>query len=696
VALTAATTGLRRIGLARWSQLPREARDTLFLLGVVAWVLLPHLPHRPWWCTALAALVLAWRAALALRAAPLPGRLPVVGVLGVSAALTWWSEGTLLGREPGITLLVVLMALKTLELRARRDAMVTLFLGFFLVLTQFLYSQSIGIAVSALLATWGLMTALALSHMPGPGPALRRAAGVAARAAVLGVPAMVVLFVFFPRVGPLWGLPQDAAGRTGLSGTLRLGELAQIAQDDTIALRVRFDGTTPAPQTLYFRGPVLSVFDGREWTRTARPWGRPPPGRVEVQTSGQPVDYEITLEPSTLAVLPTLELTLNRPGEAPTLEGRVLEQQPDLVWATVQPVAERVRFRARAWPEHQHLWRGSMLALREEVTLPPGYNPRALEWAAALRRDPRYALAGADTLAAALMQHLRDQGFRYTLEPGTYGRHAVDEFWFDRRIGFCEHFAAAFVVMLRALDVPARVVTGYQGADPTPVDSWWAVRRSHAHAWAEYWDEGRGWVRVDPTAAVAPDRIGRSRQLQRPVGLVGATFDQISPQLLTRLRQWREAIENRWNQHVLNYSRGRQFELLRQLGFATPSAEDLLRVLGTVVVAVGLAGAAWAWHGRRRTDPWLRLQQRIAARLLRLGVEVAASDPPRARAARVRQRLGARGEALALALEALERLRYAPATAQAGAGAATRTPRPPPQWWAQFVAAARGARNPQP
>jgi hypothetical protein len=159
--------------------------------------------------------VLAWRAALALRAAPLPGRLPVVGVLGVSAALTWWSEGTLLGREPGITLLVVLMALKTLELRARRDAMVTLFLGFFLVLTQFLYSQSIGIAVSALLATWGLMTALALSHMPGPGPALRRAAGVAARAAVLGVPAMVVLFVFFPRVGRCGGcrrMPQAARG----------------------------------------------------------------------------------------------------------------------------------------------------------------------------------------------------------------------------------------------------------------------------------------------------------------------------------------------------------------------------------------------------------------------------------------------------------------------------------------------------
>ncbi len=305
MALNAALSALRLPQRTRWSQLPREARDTLFLLAVIAWVLLPHLPHRPAWCTVLAAGVLAWRAWLAVRAAPLPGRLPVVGVLAVSAALTWWSEGTLLGREPGITLLVVLMALKTLELRARRDAMVALFLGFFLVLTQFLYSQSMGIAAAALLAAWGLMTALALSHMSGPRPALRRAAGVAARAALLGLPAMVVLFLFFPRIGPLWGLPQDASGRTGLSGTLRLGEMAQIAQDDTIALRVRFTGAAPPPQALYFRGPVLSVFDGREWTRTTPAWGRPPPGRSEVRPLGTPVDYEVTLEPSTLAVLPT-------------------------------------------------------------------------------------------------------------------------------------------------------------------------------------------------------------------------------------------------------------------------------------------------------------------------------------------------------------------------------------------------------
>ena len=666
-------------------ELPREARDTLFLLGVIAWVLVPHLPHRPWWCTALAAGVLTWRAALALRSAPLPGRLPVAGVLVVSGALTFSSEGTLLGREPGITLLVVLMALKTLELRARRDATVALFLGFFLVLTQFLYSQSMATAVGAVLGAWGLLTALALAHLPGPRPALRRAAAVTARAALLGVPVMVVLFLLFPRLGPLWGLPQDASGRTGLSGTMRMGELAQLARDDSVALRVRFAGRVPGPQSLYFRGPVLSEFDGREWTRPpgALIWTPEPAAGLEVY--GEPVDYEIMLEPDTLTVLPTLELTRDRRGEAPVLAGHVLVQHGDLSWNMVRPLSERTRYSARAWPEHRHGQRARALALREQVALPAGYNPRALEWAAALRRDPRYAQAGGTALADALLQHLRSQGFRYTLEPGSYGRHAVDEFWFDRREGFCEHFAAAFVVMMRALDVPARVVVGYQGTDLAPVDGWWVVRRSHAHAWAEYWDAAQGWVRADPTAAAAPARIGASRQLERSPGFMAATLEQLSPELLTRLGQWVELLEVHWNRNVLNFSRGSQYQLLRELGFSSPDSQHLLRLLGSVVVAVALLGAAWAWRGRRHLDPWVRLQRRVAVRLQRLGVPVNASEPPRARAAQVRARLGARGEPLAQALEALERLRYAPPPP----GAPPAPARLPAKWWAQFERAAR-------
>jgi protein-glutamine gamma-glutamyltransferase len=501
-----------------WRHLPRDSRDTLFQLAVIGWTILPHTAHLAPWCIALTGLMLFWRAHLALSNAPLPSRWAVAGVLLVAAVLTLWTERTLFGKEAGVTMLVVLMSLKTLELRARRDALVVFFLGFFLVLTNFLYSQSLLTAAAMLLSVWGLLTALVLAHMPVGKPSLRQAGSVAARAALLGAPLMVALFLLFPRIGPLWGVPQDAAGKTGLSGSMRMGAMAEIANDDEIALRIRFAGRVPPPEAMYFRGPVLSKFDGREWTRQDMRAASAPRGRAELQLLGTPVRYEMTLEPSRLAMLPLLELTPDRVGAAPQIEGWIPVLRGDLQWQTERPVTERLRFEAAAWPLHRHGPRQLTLALREYVALPPDYNPRTLEWAASLRRRPDLAQADARTLVSAVLQHLRDSEYLYTLEPGTYGKHAVDEFWLERKLGFCEHFAASLVVVLRAMDVPSRVVTGYQGTDAIPVDGYHIVRQSNAHAWAEYWQPGEGWVRVDPTAAVSPDRIvrGASHRQRQP------------------------------------------------------------------------------------------------------------------------------------------------------------------------------------
>jgi len=193
---------------------------------------------------------------------------PIAALLVIAALLTVWSEQSLFGKEAGVTMLVVLMSLKTLELRARRDALVVFFLGFFLVLTHFLYSQSLLTALAMLVSVWGLLTALVLAHMPVGKPPLRQAGALAARSALLGAPLMVVLFVLFPRIGTLWGMPQDAMGGTGLSGTLRLGGVAEIANDDAIAFRIKFENDqVPTGESLYFRGPVLTRFDGLEWRR---------------------------------------------------------------------------------------------------------------------------------------------------------------------------------------------------------------------------------------------------------------------------------------------------------------------------------------------------------------------------------------------------------------------------------------------
>jgi transglutaminase-like putative cysteine protease len=675
---------VRRVAWPGWRHLPRDSRDTLFQLAVIGWTIVPHLQHLAPWCIALSGLMLFWRALLALNNAPLPSRWAVAAVLVLAGALTLWTERTLFGKEAGVTMLVVLMALKTLELRARRDAMVVFFLGFFLVLTNFLYSQSLATAAAMLLSVWGLLTALVLAHMPVGKPALRQAGGTAARATLFGVPLMVALFLLFPRVGPLWGLPQDAIGKTGLSGSMRMGAMAEIANDDAIAFRVRFSGRVPPPEAMYFRGPVLSSFDGREWTRQDSRIAALPHLRAELQLLGEPVHYEMTLEPSRLALLPLLELTPDRADAAPNLDGFTPFLRRDLEWQTDRPVAERLRFEATAWLQHRHGPRQMSLPLREFVALPPGYNPRTLEWAAALRGRPELAQADARTLVAAVLAHLRREEFIYTLEPGAYGRDAVDEFWLDRRLGFCEHFAAGMVVVLRAMDVPARVVTGYQGTDAQPVDGYHIVRQSNAHAWVEYWQGGEGWLRVDPTAAVSPNRIARGAALVPRQGLVADALGNVSPQLLAELRRWLEATNNRWNQWVMNYSRSQQFHLLEDLGVSAPTWHDLAYALIALLCAGSLGGAAWALWDRHRQDPWQRLQRRVLERLTQLHVPVHAHDPPRTRAQRVREHLGAAGEPLALQLEALDRARYA----HPG------RPRVVPGWWRRFAdAAAQASRG---
>jgi transglutaminase-like putative cysteine protease len=660
-----------------WRNLPREARDTLFLLAVIGWTVLPHLARLPWWCVALSALVLVWRAHLALANLRLPGRAPIAALLVSAVLLTLWSEQSLFGKEAGVTMLVVLMSLKTLELRARRDALVVFFLGFFLVLTHFLYSQSLFTALAMLVSVWGLLTALVLAHMPVGKPSLRQAGMLAARSALFGAPLMVALFVLFPRIGPLWGMPQDAMGRTGLSGTLRLGGVAEVANDDSIAFRVRFeDGMAPLPESLYFRGPVLTRFDGTEWRRRG---GNAPPFVVSgagarVRTIGLGLRYEMTLEPIRLPLLPLLEFTPDVGDAAPQIEGYTPTLRPDLQWQTDRIVTERVRFTARAWPRFEY---GAVLDGDERVEalyLPPGFNPRTIAWAAEFRRQQGLQGANAATLTGALLAHIRTAGFSYTLVPGTYGRDGIDEFWLDRRAGFCEHFATAFVVVMRALGVPARVVTGYQGAERSPLDGYLVVRQSYAHAWAEVWSPGRGWQRVDPTAAVAPERVARSRNLEPQAGLMAGALRSVSPELLLQLRDGWETLNNRWNQWVLNYSRAQQFDLLQRLGFRSPDWYTLGLILMGLLVAAALAGTAWALWDRHRQDPWQRLQSQVREVLAPLGVRARPHDPPRRLAAMVRERLGDRSDLLAYELDALDRARYGPRARR----------KPDPSWWHRF------------
>lgn len=657
----------------------RESRDTLFMLLVIGWTITPHVLRLAPWVGALCGVVLLWRGSLALRQTPLPSRWWLVGTLALASGLTFWTERTLIGKDAGVTLLVVLMALKTLELRARRDALVVFFLGFFLVLTQFLYSQSLWTALTMGLSVWGWLTALTLAHMPAGRPRLREAAGLAGRAALVGTPVMIALFLLFPRIGPLWAMP-GAGAHTGLSDNLQLGDVAELANDDSIAFRLRYEGQPPPAESLYFRGPVLSDYDGNQWHTDNF---TPPSSGPVPPTTIRRYRYEMTLEPLRVLWLPLLEGTRDAPQANPPING--LPTQPDNSgqWRLRRPMSERVILSAEADLRGPTATVLRPLERRGLLALPPGRHLRTRAWATELRNQPELREADATALANAVLRHIRRQPYVYTLEPGKYLSDPIDEFWLDRREGFCEHYAASFVVIMRALGVPARIVTGYQGSDFLPVDGYYAVRQSHAHAWTEYWQADRGWIRADPTGAVAPERIRRSLALEAPPGIIAGAFEAVSPDLRLSLRRFAEAMDNRWNQWILGYGKSQQFDLMGQLGMQSPDVLSLIRVLVVLVVAAGLAGAIWAWFDARRQSPWQKLRQGIARELARLGIEAKPSDTLDALAQRLQQQRGASAEAAAQALLALNLHRY-------GRPGHEGTP---PGWWRSFREAVAVART---
>ncbi|MEY2876061.1 MAG: hypothetical protein RLZZ373_3432 [Pseudomonadota bacterium] len=657
----------------KWATLPRESRDTLFLLAALAWTLLPQLAQVPRWCAALAYTALGWRAWLAWRGGALPSRwLLVLALVGASAG-TLASHQSLLGPSAGVTLLVVMSALKTLELRARRDATVVFFLGFFLVLANFLHSQSLATALAMGVSVWLLIAALVLAHLPDPPGQrlpLQRALVLSARLLLTGLPLIAALFLLFPRVPPLWAMPGPGTGKTGLSDHLALGDVAALAQDDTLALRLQFEGAVPPPSQLYLRGPVLSEPEGSGWQRRrqAGPVAEPaPPARLVPA-----VRYEMTVEPLGLGTLPMLENARTRP----TLPDAELDlpwwRHPEGYWFTQRPLTERMRVLASAvldTPQHDPASASDAQRQTDDprwapyLVLPDGQHPRTLAWADAQRATFGADLTDSARRAQRLLDHIRQQPYVYTLAPGQLGQNPVDAFWLDSRTGFCEHYASAVTVVLRRWGIPARIVTGYLGGEVNPLNGVLEIRQRDAHAWVEYWHAARGWVRLDPTGAVAPERIRRGERLAPARGLIGQTLVDLDPRLLDQARAAWGAAEHQWNQWIMGYSTHRQQDLLASLGWEGLDSQDWGRLLaGAFAAAVGI-GAVWAaWRARaRRRDPWLRGHDRLRQTLRRRGYDAPDHLATAGLVEHLRSQTDTDLAALTRPLERLSEWRYAPA-----------------------------------
>lgn len=645
-----------------WSNLLRarpmsnDKANTLLLLACCALVLLPHAPHLPLWTVPVCAALMAWRAWATFRGNRMPPRwlLWPLAILAIGGVLLTYR--TVFGREAGVAMLSLLLTLKLLENRGKRDLFVVLFLCLFLLLASYFHSQSILTAGMTIVALIAILTTQMSFQYTGAMPSLAQRLRSSASIVALAVPLTLVLFVLFPRIqGPLWGLPQDAArARTGLSETMEPGNIANLARSQAIAFRAKFEGAPPAKPALYWRGIVLGDYDGRIW-RPSPPRARAP----QIELRGAPLRYQITLEPHGQRWLFALDV----PREVPRLEGMGSSVSSELQLFAAQPINSRVRYDAVS--HVNYLLQPRETRLEDWLRLPQGFNPRTLQLAAGLRSKVSSEAEAIDTV----LQMFRDQPFRYTLQPPLLGTHVVDEFLFDTRAGFCEHYSGAFVVLMRAMGIPARVVTGYQGGEINPTDGFMAVRQSDAHAWSEVWLQGRGWVRVDPTAAVAPERVEQNLASLIPQTVLGGlvTLD-VSRGLLAaqwlRLRHGWEAVNNSWNQMVLTYTADRQRDLLRRLGFSNPDWQTLGMLLVVCAsVAAGFTLLLMALR-QKRHDPLEALYRKLCLRMAARGYPRLPHEGPRAYAARLAasdSALDARAKsALARFLSTYEALRYGP------------------------------------
>ncbi len=623
-------------------RLTRDKSDTLLLLAAALMVLAPHFGHLPPWISAVVCGTLLWRAALTWRGKRMPPLWLLLPVSLAAMAGVYRSFHTLLGRDAGVAMLALLLAFKLLEMRAKRDLFVVIFLSFFVLLTNFFYAQTMLTALCMGATLIVLLTAQQSFQYTGAVPPLRRRLRTAASTALLAAPLALLMFVGFPRIqGPLWGLPGDAhSGHTGISDSMAPGTLSSLAQSDAVAFRARFLDTMPPQGQLYWRSIVLGDYDGRTWTRVPRRRGLQ---RLDVgiATRGQPLRHEITMEATNTRWLAALELS----GPTLSLPGYRVRDSDELEFFTSEPVTQRVRYDATAWTDFRLQADEQPQRMLRWTELPSGFNPRTLALARALRQGAAPGAAAGAPLSAReaagaalqVMQRFHDGGYVYTLQPPLLGRDAVDDFLFGSKAGFCEHYAGAFVVLMRAMNVPARVVTGYQGGELNPVDGYLTVRQSDAHAWAEYWAPGAGWRRIDPTAAVAPERIAHNlaQALPQPSGfgfgpLLNLRNDPDS--WLGKLRFNYAALNNAWNQWVLDYNPERQRGFLEELSSAFANWRS---ALGAALVCALLYGLYWR-RQRRPLAPLDRLYQRFCRQQARHGYARRPDEGPLGYAVRLR------------------------------------------------------------
>lgn len=547
-------------------QIPRTT--FAWLLAALVSVILPHVTRMPFWLLGMCAAAIVGRILIYQGRMGLPGiRVKLLLVTAMVVLLPLEFGRDIFSTDATVGVLLVGITLKLLEMHQKRDVLLVMYLCYFTVIAEFIYSQVILIAIymslCVVLITAALMS-LNQTQAQRPMRTLKMSAAILAQS----VPLMLAFFLLFPRISPLWSVPLQAnAGTTGLSERMAPGDIGELGRSAQVAFRVLFDGAPPPNEELYWRALTLNAFDGREWSRDfagGRSQYLGPDARQReawfdaYEYGGAPIEYNVIMEPTSRNWIYTLQV--------PRFVDARMQMRRDYQVESYQRITQRYTYDARSYPQHR-LDVGRQNRPGGTLGLPQRGNERARAFADELRA------ANPDDRAyvGAVLAHFRNQAFFYTLSPATLGANPIDEFLFDTREGFCEHYASAFTFLMRAAGIPARVVTGYQGGEVNPYDGTLTVRQYDAHAWSEVWFEDSGWTRVDPTAAVAPNRIslGSDEVLQQEAAFLDRDLFALvrfrNSLLLNDLRLRLEMMDYAWNRFVLNYDQDRQFQLFNSL-----------------------------------------------------------------------------------------------------------------------------------
>ncbi len=545
---------------------------TLAALGIS---LLPHIPYLPIWITGAFVGCAAWRYVIEKRRRFLPSRwirgglalVCFLGVLGTYSSIS--------GVGPGSALLAIMAALKLLETRRRRDQFVLLFISIFLVMSSLLREQylwSLPYLIGSMLI---IMTAW-LRMSAGENDTARQSFTTGGRLMLYAAPLAVAMWVLFPRLAvPFWAVPVDTSRAvSGLSDEMSPGDISSLSMSDEVAFRVRFDAAIPEPRDRYWRGLVLNTFNGRKWSRSSEP-GVGLPASEQISVSGQSFSYEVTLEATSQRWVFAMDMPMSW-----SLEKTLMGRQQQLFRET--PIEQRVAYDVVSYPEYTVQTKLPHYLQRGYTELRGSNNQRS----AALARQMREAAASDTAFIDAVLRKFRNEEYFYTLQPPPLGSNPVDGFLFDTKRGFCEHYASAFAFMMRSAGIPARIVLGYQGGEINPMGGHLIVRQSDAHAWNEVWLEDYGWYRVDPTSAVAPERIEYGARNAALDG-IGLSWGFSAPsELLQKLTLTWDALNAKWNDWILGYGPDKQRSFLEWLGMDDPSWRKMLLTLVAVVVAL--------------------------------------------------------------------------------------------------------------